>query len=112
MSARSSHSHIGSHGGRGSSWKIVSLGYVGDRKSTRLNSSHVAISYAVFCLKKKKFKGPAPGCPGGRCRHPVHRADRCQRRGALRHGGGALSRGHLGGGEGATHPAPLGRHAD
>src|SRR5437870_12756321 len=28
----------------------------GDRKSTRLNSSHVAISYAVFCLKKKKIK--------------------------------------------------------
>src|SRR6266508_1033446 len=28
--------------------------YVRDRKSTRLNSSHVAISYAVFCLKKKK----------------------------------------------------------
>src|SRR5207253_10224036 len=28
----------------------------GDRKSTRLNSSHVAISYAVFCLKKKKKK--------------------------------------------------------
>src|SRR5690625_5689107 len=28
----------------------------GDRKSTRLNSSHVAISYAVFCLKKKKSK--------------------------------------------------------
>src|SRR5690625_6128135 len=27
--------------------------YVSDRKSTRLNSSHVAISYAVFCLKKK-----------------------------------------------------------
>src|SRR5207249_8849568 len=27
---------------------------VGDRKSTRLNSSHVSISYAVFCLKKKK----------------------------------------------------------
>src|SRR5439155_23538488 len=27
-----------------------------DRKSTRLNSSHVAISYAVFCLKKKKSK--------------------------------------------------------
>src|SRR5437870_9646727 len=26
----------------------------GDRKSTRLNSSHVATSYAVFCLKKKK----------------------------------------------------------
>src|SRR5690625_7356390 len=27
---------------------------IADRKSTRLNSSHVAISYAVFCLKKKK----------------------------------------------------------
>src|SRR5690625_2654008 len=27
----------------------------GDRKSTRLNSSHVAISYAVFCLKKRKW---------------------------------------------------------
>src|SRR5690625_6673605 len=30
----------------------------GDRKSTRLNSSHVAISYAVFCLKKKKAVPP------------------------------------------------------
>src|SRR5205814_7150436 len=28
----------------------------GDRKSTRLNSSHLGISYAVFCLKKKKNK--------------------------------------------------------
>src|SRR2546426_5028664 len=27
---------------------------IGDRKSTRLNSSHLVISYAVFCLKKKK----------------------------------------------------------
>src|SRR5437870_9904098 len=30
-----------------------------DRKSTRLNSSHVAISYAVFCLKKKNPSGRA-----------------------------------------------------
>src|SRR5436309_11909132 len=30
------------------------LGVFRDRKSTRLNSSHVKISYAVFCLKKKK----------------------------------------------------------
>src|SRR5438034_7957618 len=30
--------------------------YVRDRKSTRLNSSHTVISYAVFCLKKKKKK--------------------------------------------------------
>src|SRR5690625_6636889 len=29
---------------------------ISDRKSTRLNSSHVAISYAVFCLKKKKYQ--------------------------------------------------------
>src|SRR5256885_13256807 len=28
----------------------------GDRKSTRLNSSHLVISYAVFCLKKKKLR--------------------------------------------------------
>src|SRR5205085_10648366 len=32
------------------------LGPHGDRKSTRLNSSHSQISYAVFCLKKKKKK--------------------------------------------------------
>src|SRR3712207_8004027 len=31
-------------------------GIHGDRKSTRLNSSHANISYAVFCLKKKKIK--------------------------------------------------------
>src|SRR5690554_6443597 len=32
----------------------IAMGYKKDRKSTRLNSSHVRISYAVFCLKKKK----------------------------------------------------------
>src|SRR3712207_8646733 len=32
----------------------------GDRKSTRLNSSHANISYAVFCLKKKKKKIKRP----------------------------------------------------
>src|SRR5258705_9070224 len=31
-----------------------------DRKSTRLNSSHLGISYAVFCLKKKKQNMPMP----------------------------------------------------
>src|SRR5438477_7723365 len=31
-----------------------------DRKSTRLNSSHMSISYAVFCLKKKKKKNRPP----------------------------------------------------
>src|SRR5690625_216041 len=36
--------------------QIIPLTPIEDRKSTRLNSSHVAISYAVFCLKKKKTK--------------------------------------------------------
>src|SRR2546426_11008084 len=35
---------------------IGSLLVAADRKSTRLNSSHLVISYAVFCLKKKKKK--------------------------------------------------------
>src|SRR5690554_7330025 len=38
--------------GCGIAW--IDEGLVSDRKSTRLNSSHVRISYAVFCLKKKK----------------------------------------------------------
>src|SRR5947207_15102162 len=42
--------------------KFAKFAYMGkastirDRKSTRLNSSHTVISYAVFCLKKKKIK--------------------------------------------------------
>src|SRR5438132_4799988 len=36
----------------------VLAGVDGDRKSTRLNSSHTVISYAVFCLKKKKRQQP------------------------------------------------------
>src|SRR5690606_28612366 len=34
---------------------ITHIDAAGDRKSTRLNSSHVKISYAVFCLKKKNY---------------------------------------------------------
>src|SRR5690625_5627833 len=34
--------------------RCVGIVHVSDRKSTRLNSSHVAISYAVFCLRKKR----------------------------------------------------------
>src|SRR2546430_6390923 len=37
---------------------LEGLGVVIDRKSTRLNSSHSQISYAVFCLKKKKNTPP------------------------------------------------------
>src|SRR2546422_3874643 len=35
-------------------WAVKRIAALGDRKSTRLNSSHGYISYAVFCLKKKK----------------------------------------------------------
>src|SRR5690606_41758010 len=38
---------------------VAAQGVLEDRKSTRLNSSHVKISYAVFCLKKKQTS-PAP----------------------------------------------------
>src|SRR2546426_7048867 len=41
-----------------------------DRKSTRLNSSHLVISYAVFCLKKKKILRYV--------RHPRHALDQLQ----------------------------------
>src|SRR5690625_6205518 len=44
----------------------------GDRKSTRLNSSHVAISYAVFCLKKKKYdRKPMSINYHGECYHQL-----------------------------------------
>src|SRR5256885_12013439 len=38
--------------------EMKSAKYTTDRKSTRLNSSHLVISYAVFCLKKKKSNMP------------------------------------------------------
>src|SRR5256885_12970513 len=38
---------------------LAATGIQRDRKSTRLNSSHLVISYAVFCLKKKKTSGIA-----------------------------------------------------
>src|SRR5688572_31365024 len=45
--------HPPRHGQRLPREARCSLGRAGDRKSTRLNSSHSQISYAVFCLKKK-----------------------------------------------------------
>src|SRR2546430_10404323 len=42
--------------------KEQSLSNPVDRKSTRLNSSHSQISYAVFCLEKKKTYRAYPGC--------------------------------------------------
>src|SRR2546426_5645019 len=40
--------------------------YRTDRKSTRLNSSHLVISYAVFCLKKKKTTSESAGSPASK----------------------------------------------
>src|SRR5437588_7982001 len=45
---------------RGRQWLVASRSQGPDRKSTRLNSSHTVISYAVFCWKKKK----RPRCGG------------------------------------------------
>src|SRR5256884_3594809 len=47
-------SHAGSSSRASSRDSRAGIGAGGDRKSTRLNSSHGYISYAVFCLKKKK----------------------------------------------------------
>src|SRR2546430_13649308 len=47
---------------------IAPDGGAGDRKSTRLNSSHSQISYAVFCLKKKKHSCQFCLCCAGCCR--------------------------------------------
>src|SRR5258707_1472377 len=49
---RSSESECGADFGPVGSWRTTQNA---DRKSTRLNSSHANISYAVFCLKKKKL---------------------------------------------------------
>src|SRR5690606_41620526 len=49
----------------------VGLG-VADRKSTRLNSSHVKISYAVFCLKKKNLPAFPPHALYSQARVPEH----------------------------------------
>src|SRR5256886_3386650 len=50
-----------------------------DRKSTRLNSSHSQISYAVFCLKKKKSRSAAPSTFAIRMQGSPSR-DRCSAR--------------------------------
>src|SRR5256885_3870929 len=64
-----SHASLGlfldSHRGAGDELLLL---LVEDRKSTRLNSSHLVISYAVFCLKKKKRTSPRQLPP--RIRHP------------------------------------------
>src|SRR5260221_10243826 len=51
-----------------------------DRKSTRLNSSHTVISYAVFCLKKKKNRAPNSK------RVPAYRINLCREKIRLQSG--------------------------
>src|SRR5947199_3920543 len=54
--SRRNQSHLSRRRKRGRSGSHCFGSGLGDRKSTRLNSSHLGISYAVFCLKKKKKK--------------------------------------------------------
>src|SRR5437588_9615023 len=42
-----------------------------DRKSTRLNSSHTVISYAVFCLKKKNINSHSDKALADKCKHVI-----------------------------------------
>src|SRR5258708_27178952 len=53
---------------RDGGWSAIGFRRPADRKSTRLNSSHQIISYAVFCLKKKKMQKD-----GERQQHPSGR---------------------------------------
>src|SRR2546429_5684570 len=62
-------------GGRRSCYPVVQLRLEIDRKSTRLNSSHGYISYAVFCLKKKN-----------RRRYSFHPNQRVKERRSAKHG--------------------------
>src|SRR5690606_41278233 len=48
------HQYVAGRLGRRSQDGLAGVGNEADRKNTRLNSSHVKISYAVFCLKKKR----------------------------------------------------------
>src|SRR3989442_8071580 len=54
-------------------------GFGRDRKSTRLNSSHVRISYAVFCLKKKNSTVECRHSPHTARHRPAHAQERCAR---------------------------------
>src|SRR5256885_11112027 len=55
-----------------------------DRKSTRLNSSHLVISYAVFCLKKKNKSSACVVLYATRvARRPPYRSGPCQRAGSM-----------------------------
>src|SRR5256885_5413912 len=71
----------------GTGWRMArsSVGRGRDRKSTRLNSSHLVISYAVFCLKKKKLGAHVPfaGIDGGVPARPLQQLPRVLRSTAI-----------------------------
>src|SRR5690625_1148399 len=67
------HSLYGAPAGVAALDEIVRLLPLADRKSTRLNSSHGAISYAVFCLKKKTHRGDATRKDLKSAHCPAHR---------------------------------------
>src|SRR3712207_8248390 len=67
------HAQSGRHGARpgvprSGTQPAAAQGAGADRKSTRLNSSHANISYAVFCLKKKNTREATPSCSRARLR--------------------------------------------
>src|SRR5256886_6585420 len=76
ISAKSTYGHENSSRSkslrRSLSWLIEGS----DRKSTRLNSSHSQISYAVFCLKKKKKSSQSQNTPNTTPRRSIHIAER------------------------------------
>src|SRR5258708_12618702 len=53
---------------------LLEVAEEGDRKSTRLNSSHQIISYAVFCLKKKKQQNTLSISPNSNLHRTMHSA--------------------------------------
>src|SRR5256885_10341559 len=74
-----------------------------DRKSTRLNSSHLVISYAVFCLKKKK---PA-GRPHAGCRNRARTGTRSGTGASCARQGGRAGAGSCAGRRPAPGPGPV-----
>src|ERR1039458_4061888 len=73
------------------SWHTAQMTCDSDRKSTRLNSSHLGISYAVFCLKKKKKHKNQRASPSAspHCPRRTHLTTREERASAC--GGGPFS---------------------
>src|SRR5438270_9159350 len=71
------------YGAPGIGRSLPQCGDTKDRKSTRLNSSHSQISYAVFCLKKKKKKKEPNDMQQTICNKPQHQPNTINR--SIRH---------------------------